>query len=326
MAVNFFSCLNFESFQNIVTQSLNDLLCLHVNIRSIRKYWDQFGILVNSLGNVFDAYVLTEINISAEVTQQFSMPGYKSYFFTRSTGRGGGIALFVKDKWVVAPLEFSFVHAESLALNISSQSFSVILWAFYRPPSGSVSSFLDELSAALSKISSTEQLCLVGDFNIDTSSPSRSTVCEYLTLLARFGIEHATQSPTREEYLDGKLVSSCIDHFNVRAPDTRVTSAVITQKLADHYFIACQLSSLESSSPDIKDIRRISVLDRSKFDALVSVHDWNSFPYSDSASDNYTEFVRLFRSFKYASKKTIILKKRRTNQLWLNCAILAAIK
>lgn len=325
MAVTFQVCPSLNSFLKNLNPTTNSVLWLHVNIRSIRKYWDQFLIFVNNALRPSDVYVLTEINIGSQSTPQFSLPGYNSYFFTRPNGRGGGIAIYVKQEWTVSTLNLSFLHAETVTLRMSRKNTSIALWAFYRPPSDSVALFLDELSASLSRLSPDEQLCLVGDFNIDTSCSSKPHVFDYLSMLASFGIDHATHSPTREEHLGGKLVTSCLDHFNIRTPAASVTSAVILHKLADHYFIMCNMNISSSDEAPVCERRRITITDEGKFATLVNEYEWDSLLASKSHSDVYNDFVHLFTSFKKSSTRTIVVTKRRSNQPWLNSDILDAI-
>lgn len=68
----------------------------HVNIRSIRKYWDQFMVVVRDLGKIMDVFILTEVNINEEMTILFSIPGYDRFALTRTSGRGGGYVCLSK--------------------------------------------------------------------------------------------------------------------------------------------------------------------------------------------------------------------------------------
>lgn len=316
MAFTFQKCENFGSLESSFSHASSTFSCFHVNIRSIRKYWDQFTAVVKSTQISFDVFVLTEINLPVEHQDQFSLPGYSNFFFNRLTGRGGGILVSVRDDWLVSPFDFSFTHSESLLLRLVKRNFSILLWAFYRPPSNSLPLFLSELSSALSGVSAVDQLCMIGDFNIDSLDISKSAVYDYLALLSRFGIENTILSPTREEYLGTNLVSSCIDHVNVRAPGADISSAVIRQKFADHYITACQLTSPESTFPAPTTLRRVTIVDQRKFDELMSSHDWHPVLESLSPGDIYRQFVDCIHSFQKASSKTIILKKRRPAQAW----------
>lgn len=299
---------------------------VHVNIRSLRKYWNEFRILCSAVNLSVDVFVLSEINIAAEATSEFFLPGYSSTFTTRSSGRGGGIAVFVRDTWYVTNLSASFKHAECIAINITNSLNSICVLAVYRPPSECVRGFLDELDVALRQHFIFNELCLVGDFNIDTLTSSKSSVCTYLNILSGNGLSTLINAPTREEIRSGRLVVSCIDHINLRTNSQKVQSAIITLKLADHYFVACRWFNDKPSPQHTSAGTRISVFDTAKFDCLVSSYDWNGFLQSVSSSDIYHKFVNILRNFDLSSRKVIYVKRRRPDHYWLNADILAAIK
>lgn len=299
---------------------------LHVNIRSIRRYWNEFLIISRDVSSIIDVFVLTEISISAADTNQFSLPGYTATFYTRCSGRGGGIAVFVNKKWSVSQNPLQFSHAECVALSLGNEATSVYLLAVYRPPSSNVGSFLEELDTCVSDLSLQDQLCIIGDFNIDILRVAKSTVCNYLNTLAKHGIECTIDNPTREEHLLGRLVSSCIDHVNIRTSASIVKSAIVTEKLADHYFVACHCSDGPLLSHTLSNHIRVTRIDNGLFDQLVSAFDWNKFLESVDYSDIYQKFVLVFSQFYQASQKVVYIKKRNPDLLWLNANILAAIR
>lgn len=156
MAFKVLQCTDFSSLPVNYDCNINYFSSVHINIRSIRKYWNQFRILVNSVSILFAAYIPTEINISAEATNLFCLPGYSNFFNARPSGRGGGIAVYVSEDWIATSLNFPFPQSESLLLRPNNHHYSILLWAFYRP-SNHVSRFLSELSGAISELGSREQ-------------------------------------------------------------------------------------------------------------------------------------------------------------------------
>lgn len=187
----------------------------------------------------------------------FKLAGYNSFWFLRSNVGSGGIAVFIKDKWLVSKLDISFSHAEMISLKIENSNFIIFMLACYRPPSQSVRSFLEELKKkTLNEVHNRGLFCLVGDINIDVAKQDRSDVCDYLNILANEGIESTIKAPTREEIISGKLVTSCIDHICVRAENTVTMSSVITEKLADHYFVGCQFVNSGETKPEAEKASR----------------------------------------------------------------------
>lgn len=327
MAVNFYDCSDLHSLKNILFCDTNlSFTVLHVNIRSVRKYWDEFTVLAGNVDDLVDAFVLTELNVSNDEVGLFELSGHHSFFYTRQSGRGGGIGVYIKEKWSVSSLNISFLHAEVLALSIQSAVYSITLLAIYRPPSNSTARFLDELRDLLNSLDSTLQLCLIGDFNIDILNPSKSITSDYLNILAHFGIECCIQSPTREELRGSNLASSCIDHINLRVNDGEIRSVVISEKLADHYFTACQVIMDVGNDAICSNSRYISFVDKNKLDSFIASFDWTTFALSTDGCDLYAKFTETLSSLRKKCEKRIKIKKRKPNQLWLNSNILEAIR
>lgn len=275
----------------------------HVNIRSIRKYWDHFMIIVQDLDTVIDAFILTEINATEDRITQFSIPGYNRFAYTRRSGRGGGICVYLRSSWLTTNIVLTMANAEHVGLEISCQDFSLIFIAIYRPPSSNANLFLEELSKTLAEFSPTGQLCLLGDFNINIMDSSRHVVCDYLNLLATHGIDSVIQAPTREEFLGGNFVSSCIDHINLRIFDSTVKAAVISEKLADHYYIACQVKPNIKGRGSSTTKREITIIDQAQFDKKVNDYDWDGLLTSVEAPSLYDTIVGLFSQFSSSRKK-----------------------
>lgn len=318
---------NFSSLRNFFGNCEETFFSVvHVNIRSIRKHWAEFEVTSRAIASSVDVFVLTEINIPSFATDQFSLPGYRGTFYTRDMGHGGGIAVFVSDKWSFSNISLTFAQAEFIALSVENSINSICLLAMYRPPSTNIGSFLVELEENISDLSSYGQLCIIGDFNIDILNGSKSNVCNYLNTLATHGIESVINCPTREEFLLGRLVSSCIDHINLRTSSTIVKSAVIKEKLADHYFVACRWSIGVLKSRETSGRINVTGIDTTAFDKLVSAFDWNHFLRTVNYTDVYPKFVLVFKQFYERCRREIFVKKRNPDLVWLNANILDAIR
>lgn len=328
MTVQFVQCPDFCAFKKELQSSYSSILtAVHVNIRSMRKYWDQFLLIVANLGDCVDVYVLTETNTPETALKTFTINGFNEFFFTRPTGSGGGIGVFIRQSWITTKVPVHFSHAESMAFEINKSDYMVSLLAVYRPPSGNVPAFLDELGDFLNTTSTIKSICIIGDLNIDTLKDYVPSVCDYMNLLANFGIENTILAPTREEIVKDKLVTSCIDHINVRAPDLNAVKAfVITHKLADHYFVGVRIYSSENRQSHISESRLVNILKRSLFNNLVSSYDWESLIREEHPSALYPKVVSLINSLKESSTVTVRVKKRRSEQVWLNDHILEAIR
>lgn len=136
--------------QSFSATSGNAFRACHVNIRSLRKNWDQFRVLTSPFPFFYDCFILTEINVNSDCLPQYAIPGYQVFAYTRPVGRGGGIAVFVKNTWAVTEQALPFTQAEVVALRLSTPTFSLTVFSIYRPPCCNGRIFLSELDSALS--------------------------------------------------------------------------------------------------------------------------------------------------------------------------------
>lgn len=111
---------------------------LPANIRSIRKYWHFFRLIGGALESLVDVFVLTEIDVPDSSLSLLCLTGYEELFRTRQNGRGGGLAVFLKGRWIVSEVNTSFTSVECIGLKIDTSKCSVTILALYRPPSMNV--------------------------------------------------------------------------------------------------------------------------------------------------------------------------------------------
>lgn len=119
--------------------------------------------------------------------------------------------------------DLTFEASKYLALKITNFQCSFFLLALNRPLFKSIISFIRELRKALERLESKRCLCVTGDITIDT-----------LALFKNDAVDH---SATREKHLLYRFVSSCIDDLKISASAALMRSAVIGQKLVEHFFV-----------------------------------------------------------------------------------------
>lgn len=125
-----------------------------------------------------------------------------------------------------------------------------------------------------------KQIILAGDVNIDLSIPTKSTVTDYLTLLASFGLENHIRDYTREEILGNRLTQSCIDHVSSRLFKRDALASVIREKVADHYFVSLWASE-ESKSTDKGLWEEKLLLNNNAVDKQIQSFHWYSLIHVD---------------------------------------------
>ena len=69
---------------------------LHLNARSLNKNIDQLDLFINAINHKFSIIAISETWENKDIPSKPHLPGYCCVSIPRS-GRGGGVALFIKD-------------------------------------------------------------------------------------------------------------------------------------------------------------------------------------------------------------------------------------
>lgn len=214
--------------------------------------------------------------------------------------------MFVKIRYDTVVTDISLNHAESLTVKITLPNTELLLIAIYRPPNNSVTRFLRELEEILEGHKAADQICLAGDLNINILNISSTTVSDYLSILSTYGLQVTINQPTREELLQNRLVSSCLDHIAIRAPNYSLEACIIRQKIADHYFVACRLKALlplpekdKSEEKHDSNQLKVQILNKRTFDHLIAQFDWAEMIKDCNYAKVYEKFCEQLKNLSF---------------------------
>ena len=169
-----------------------------------------------------------------------NIPGYKSTFKNRISGRGGGVALFLRNcfKYTVCDdlSAFNNDYFESIFIELTNTILgNRIIVAVYRPPGYSTDLFMSGFVMVLSAISKTRSECLVaGHFNVEHFKYDENAVTEdfinnlyeplfipFISRPIRFNINSSTlidnilSNKPLNSLVSGILITDVSDHFPV---------------------------------------------------------------------------------------------------------------
>ena len=154
--------------------SLSYFSVLNLNIRSMRKNFENLKILLKNLNFNFSVICLTETwcQNGDELNSIYFLYGYNSIHQTRKNGIGGGVCIFILNSFTFRNsenLSVNDANCESLTIEIIKQKTkSIFITALYRPPNGNFDAFEKHLKNML-PIVIKKHIYLTGDFNIDIS-------------------------------------------------------------------------------------------------------------------------------------------------------------
>ena len=198
---------------------------LHQNIRSLRGKMDELNILVSHCPNLH-ILAFTETWLDNSISDgEVSLPGYSIFRSDRTNGRGGGIAVYVKETLSVirrADLEKDFVGECMWLELLLPKAKGILFGTFYGPPSQS--DFLNPFQEVLELANAgNKETLITGYFNFDfLDASSSSSTKDMKRILSSFNLKQLIDKATRIT----KESSTLLDLF---APST----------LSDHDNYAC---------------------------------------------------------------------------------------
>ena len=265
------------------------------------------------LDNSLDILTLTETWLTSDTPhtalQSLTPPTYTITHSPRLTGRGGGLAIIyrshMKIESVPLPCYSSFEVSSS---RLTASSSSLTLLTVYRPPSGSLSLFIEEFSNLLSDTSAQPgDLLISGDFNIHLDNTSSSYTKTFLAILDSCGLVQHVSFPT---HVDGHTLDLIIS----RSSSNLVSSVCHTfPALSDHHAILATLSISHHSRPTriTKSVRSLRSINSTLFSQDILTSTLFTAP-AQNLTDYLTQFSTVLTSLldKHAPLKNISCPSR----------------
>ena len=158
----------------------------------------------------------------------------KSDFYKR---KGSGVAIYLDNKYNSATLDQSLsvctVDAEILTVKFTTgKNYTNFVIGVYRPPSGNVNKFIEQLDSVISTIntSANTSIHIQGDFNLNLYNPTSKNVMSYLECVFSNGLHPLI---SRATHFMGRN-PTCIDHILSNNVDYVLTSGVIPYNISHH--------------------------------------------------------------------------------------------
>ena len=187
---------------NQCLHSANDLLILHLHIRSLPKNCDEFQSLIDSMKSKPHVILVTETWLDPLLSQSYMLNNYRLEVSSLTEFRGKGVAIYIDNSLTYSrrgELESSTKEFQSIFVDIRVSHKTFIIGAVYRSPSFPANAFLDPLEETLEKVNDEHKPCLIGgDFNFDLLKHNTDdTSSNFVNLLASSGFLPCISLPTR---------------------------------------------------------------------------------------------------------------------------------
>uniref|UniRef100_A0A8D9EZR2 Endonuclease/exonuclease/phosphatase domain-containing protein n=1 Tax=Cacopsylla melanoneura TaxID=428564 RepID=A0A8D9EZR2_9HEMI len=216
-------------------------------------------------------------------------------------------------------------YAQNVEIEINNK---FIINAIYKSPKQNRKEFIEELKKWICHEDiKNKEIIIVGDININTLDDNSDTQA-YIETLSSNGIMNTINKITREEILNNRLTTSCIDHINVRT-QCSFTAAVIQEKISDHYFIFAKINQSKFNDTHKNNIVQIITIDDDKINNFIQNFNWDTIiekNENNSIEILYNDFVEKFQELYRRSEKTIKIKKKYIGNTWITQEIRELIK
>ena len=195
-----------EEFHNFLDNSWDQFSILHLNIRSIKRNFENFKLFLNSINFTFSVICLLETwwdDLATIEKSLFELPNYNSTHQAMGDRKGGGVSIYINkslDFTVKPDLSINNNDIESLTIEIlSDKNKNTLINALYRPPNGQIESFEKFLNNIFSKIKKSNKLFhIAGDFNLNLLDNDTNTkVQRLLNIIYRNDMIPTINKPTR---------------------------------------------------------------------------------------------------------------------------------
>ena len=209
---------------------------MHVNCRSILGKLNEITNLLEQLS--VDILAVSETWLDEPSVDLIHIRGYNFVHRSRTTGRGGGVGLFVKDQLDYQSVELidnSMHHHsyESLFLRFPQSNGSYFLsGVVYRPPGKDLEEFNTEFGQLLDALTSkNKDMFILGDFNIDLLNAHLHAHTNYFSdMMSSHHLLPAISQPTRVTATSSTL----IDNIYSNRPFKIIKSVILVADLSDH--------------------------------------------------------------------------------------------
>ena len=285
--VNHYPNVETEILKSHILPSNSNFPIIHINIRSFKHKLEQLELLLAELEVKFSCIVISETWFNASTHENsFSIDGYNLYCSSRSIGGGGGIAVYVSEKFEARIVDVSLEGCEGLLVHVSWSGRAVCsVLSVYRAPSGGVPAFLGDLEECLSSLPADS--VVVGDLNIDINPDNEldSLSLKYMDILSKYGFYNIILTPTR--FGDTKI--SLLDHVFINKATNNMQSFTINVDISDHLPIVAILDF--SSSIKEAKVTSFSVINYNSLGNYVKEFNWKAIYSVSNASAAFDGFM-----------------------------------
>ncbi|KAI2642381.1 hypothetical protein H4Q32_025373 [Labeo rohita] len=214
-AVNHNVLARLSRSANTSSSENTPLKCALLNVRSLsnKGYIIRDLIIDRELDFIFLTETWQQPN-DFSLLNEAAPPGFVYKSQPHGTGRGGGLAMFYREKWKVLPVSTPVFSSFEPVVCVLSGQIPTIIATVYRPPKLNYN-FIDDFAGFIAYLSTlSSNVILLGDFNIHMDNPNLPLTKDFISCLDSFEltvlIQKSKPSTCQLDPLPTYLVKSCL--------------------------------------------------------------------------------------------------------------------
>ena len=320
------SANNFENITKTFTETGLSVICF--NIRSFIKNSDEFLSYLTSCKHSFDIIILTETWGKDDTHALFHIPGYNTIHNYRKDKRGGGVSIFIREKYKYTPIDTLNISEESLesvALKINSPTSGKLIniLGVYRPPRGNINDTTNKLRDMITNHQfDRNNTIITGDFNICLLNENHNQqTSNFINMMREFFFRPLITRPTRFH----NNSATVIDHLWTNYA-SNVDSYIFYCDITDHCPIFCRINiSLQNVNNPIKiQFRDMSSRNKTKFHNMIVETNWTEIlrdlPDPNSQVTKLIDIMEKYYNLCFPIKTKVVGEKRISSP-WITNAL-----
>ena len=204
---------------NNISLKTNDMIFLHVNIRSLQKNYDELYQFVSELPLKPLIICITETKLKGIADVNISLPGYV-FIHENSSTNAGGVGIYISRN-LCFEKNFNGIlpDSESLWIKVKfpNSSISHLIGTIYRDRTKNIKGFTDSLNDILSEINkSRANYFIFGDLNINTDkfATASNYSSDYLNMLTSNSVTSLVTKPTRATPSTASIIDYVLTNEN----------------------------------------------------------------------------------------------------------------
>ena len=269
----------------------------HLNVRSLFPKIDEIRMLLKD--QPVDIFTVSETWLNGSISdQELYVPGYSLVRQDRLQKKGGGSAVYVRDSIPFQPRpDLNENKTENCWIEINRpKAKKLLVCTCYRAPNTSLPVFIDNVTAALAKLSDDIELIILGDLNVDYGNKQKANLL-LKSKLQNFAnlhnLDQLIECPTRVTVNNASL----IDLIFVNNSHRVVNKGVIPLPLSDHSLVYCTIKAgVAKVAPRTIEYRSYKHYDKELFLHDLRATDWSPVYRADNVNEAVNTWCTIYSS------------------------------